>query len=183
MPRYLVSQKVRTVADLFGEHRIDQFVLRPFDRGPGGRGEDAWEVRNEIEASDFREAFKESRTQLVAMIDSIAVVTQCVASMTLTSFFVFRQDQNADRQMLYVARRERGVGITLWEAEQTRPFLDDFGALAAMYEVLRSNYDRGVVVDKSLQRKTAPWFRRTPELRASVHPRSSKSLIQRCWTP
>jgi hypothetical protein len=31
MPHYLVSQKVRTVAGIFDEHRIDQFVFRPFE--------------------------------------------------------------------------------------------------------------------------------------------------------
>jgi type I restriction enzyme R subunit len=36
-----------------------------------------------------------------------------------------------------------------------RPFLDDFAALAEMYKLLRSNYDRGAIVDKSLARKTA----------------------------
>ncbi len=40
-----------------------------------------------------------------------------------------------------------------------RPFLDDYGDLAAMYEVVRSNYDRGVSVDKSLLRKTAQLVR------------------------
>jgi len=36
-----------------------------------------------------------------------------------------------------------------------RPFLVDYGALAEMYRVVRSNYDRGISVDKSLLRKTA----------------------------
>ena len=36
-----------------------------------------------------------------------------------------------------------------------RPFLDDFAALAGMCALLRSNYDRGVIVDKTLLRKTA----------------------------
>ena len=36
-----------------------------------------------------------------------------------------------------------------------RPFLADFGTLAEMCALLRSSYDRGLVVDKSLLRKTA----------------------------
>ncbi|MGA2675162.1 MAG: HsdR family type I site-specific deoxyribonuclease [Terracidiphilus sp.] len=36
-----------------------------------------------------------------------------------------------------------------------RPFLDNFAALAEMYRVVLSNYDRGASIDKSLLRKTA----------------------------
>jgi len=36
-----------------------------------------------------------------------------------------------------------------------RPFLKDYGELADMYSLLRSSYDRGVILDKSFLRKTA----------------------------
>jgi type I restriction enzyme, R subunit len=50
-----------------------------------------------------------------------------------------------------------------------RPFLDDYGKLAAMYEVVKGSYDRGVIVDKSFLRKTAQLVREhtsTTEIRA-----------------
>ena len=40
-----------------------------------------------------------------------------------------------------------------------RPFLDDYGELAAMYACLKANYDRGVILDKSFLRKTAQLVR------------------------
>jgi type I restriction enzyme R subunit len=40
-----------------------------------------------------------------------------------------------------------------------RPFLTVYGDLAAMYELVRSSYDRGLVIDKSFLRKTATLVR------------------------
>lgn len=40
-----------------------------------------------------------------------------------------------------------------------RPFLDDYGELAAMCACLKANYDRGVILDKSFLRKTAQLVR------------------------
>jgi type I restriction enzyme R subunit len=36
-----------------------------------------------------------------------------------------------------------------------RPFLDDYGSLADMVHIVRSNYDRGIILDKRFLRKTA----------------------------
>jgi type I restriction enzyme R subunit len=40
-----------------------------------------------------------------------------------------------------------------------RPFIDDYGELGAMYELVKGSYDRGVLVDKSFLRKTAQLVR------------------------
>jgi type I restriction enzyme R subunit len=40
-----------------------------------------------------------------------------------------------------------------------RPFLTAYGDLAAMYELVRNSYDRGLVIDKSFLRKTATLVR------------------------
>jgi len=40
-----------------------------------------------------------------------------------------------------------------------RPFLDDYGELAAMFELVKGSYDRGTSVDKSFLRKTAQLVR------------------------
>jgi type I restriction enzyme R subunit len=40
-----------------------------------------------------------------------------------------------------------------------RPFLDDYGLLVSMYEVCRSNYDRGVELDRTFLRKTGELVR------------------------
>ncbi|MBW1946873.1 MAG: type I restriction endonuclease subunit R [Deltaproteobacteria bacterium] len=41
-----------------------------------------------------------------------------------------------------------------------RPFLDDFGELASIYECLRASYERGVILDKSFLRKTEQLVRK-----------------------
>jgi type I restriction enzyme R subunit len=40
-----------------------------------------------------------------------------------------------------------------------RPFIEDFGELAAMYQLVKASYDRGTLVDKSFLRKTATLVR------------------------
>jgi len=57
-----------------------------------------------------------------------------------------------------------------------RPFLPDYGRLAEMYEVLRSNYDRGVIVDKEFLRKTAQLVREHTETTAIQQPTKLQRL-------
>jgi type I restriction enzyme R subunit len=45
-----------------------------------------------------------------------------------------------------------------------RPFLKDFGELADIYKLLRSSYDRGVIIDKSFLRKTEQLVRQHTEI-------------------
>jgi type I restriction enzyme R subunit len=51
-----------------------------------------------------------------------------------------------------------------------RPFLDDYKALADMVQIVRSNYDRGIIVDKSFLRKTAELVREHTETREIREP-------------
>jgi type I restriction enzyme R subunit len=51
-----------------------------------------------------------------------------------------------------------------------RPFLDDYHALADMVRVVRSNYERGISVDKSFLRKTAELVRQHTETTAIREP-------------
>jgi len=44
-----------------------------------------------------------------------------------------------------------------------RPFLDDYGQVASIYQLVRGSYDRGVIVDKSFLRKTAQLVREHTE--------------------
>jgi type I restriction enzyme, R subunit len=57
-----------------------------------------------------------------------------------------------------------------------RPFIDDYGELAAMYEVVKSNYDRGVLVDKSFLRKTAQLVRQHTSTTAIQPPTKLQKL-------
>jgi len=57
-----------------------------------------------------------------------------------------------------------------------RPFLPDYSRLAEMYEVLRSNYDRGVIVDKEFLRKTAQLVRENTETTAIQQPTKLQRL-------
>lgn len=50
-----------------------------------------------------------------------------------------------------------------------RPFLEAYGELATLYELVRSSYDRGLIIDKSFLRKTASLVRQhtsTTEIQA-----------------
>lgn len=44
-----------------------------------------------------------------------------------------------------------------------RPFIDDFAALASMYELVRGSFDRGISVDKEFMRKTAKLVRKNTQ--------------------
>ncbi len=57
-----------------------------------------------------------------------------------------------------------------------RPFLPDYGRLADMYKILRSNYDRGVIVDKEFLRKTALLVREHTETTAIQQPTKLQRL-------
>lgn len=120
MPRYLICQKIRTVANVDYREHIKGFFFREFEPERGLLGE-AWEARNEAHGESFRDAFTKSRQALLSLVDAISVVTQCSTSLLATSFCVYKLEQNHDRVMyLYVARRRFPVGITLWEEDQVR---------------------------------------------------------------
>jgi type I restriction enzyme R subunit len=51
-----------------------------------------------------------------------------------------------------------------------RPFLDDYRALADMVGIVRSNYERGIILDKSFLRKTAALVRQHTETKAIREP-------------
>ena len=64
-----------------------------------------------------------------------------------------------------------------------RPFMGDYSQLSQMYEVCRTNYDRGVLVDKSFLRKTAQLVQehtRSGEIQApeKVHKLTAETLEQ-----
>ena len=120
MPRYLVSQKVRTVANVNDAYAVNEFTFTQFEP-ERGLASDAWEARSEVVANNFRDAFSMSRQVLLPLVDAISVVTQSAASLLATSHFVYRLEQNDDRLMfLYVARRRGPVGMPLGQAEQVR---------------------------------------------------------------
>lgn len=56
-----------------------------------------------------------------------------------------------------------------------RPFLPDYGALVEMYQIVRSNYDRGVSVDKTLLRKTAMLVQQNARTSGIAAPLASKA--------
>ena len=57
-----------------------------------------------------------------------------------------------------------------------RPFLDGFAALAEMYRVVLSNYDRGASIDKSLLRKTASLVQRHTRISGIGTPTTPQKL-------
>jgi type I restriction enzyme R subunit len=57
-----------------------------------------------------------------------------------------------------------------------RPFLDGFTALAEMYRVVLSNYDRGASIDKSLLRKTASLVQRHTRISGIATPTAPQKL-------
>ncbi len=137
MPRYLICQKIRTVAGVDYADHIEGFWFRNFEADKGLLSY-AWEATNEALGSDFRDAFAKSRRALLPLVDAISVVTQCAASLVATSFFVYRLEQNEDRVLyLYVARRRDPVGITLWKEEQVRDIRKLAALLSAALNFLR----------------------------------------------
>lgn len=57
-----------------------------------------------------------------------------------------------------------------------RPFLADYGALTEIYQVVRSNYDRGISVDKTLLRKTALLVQQNTKTSGIANPTSLQKL-------
>lgn len=57
-----------------------------------------------------------------------------------------------------------------------RPFLKDYSELADMYRLVRSSYDRGVIVDKSFLRKTAKLVRERTQTTAIKAPTKLQKL-------
>ena len=57
-----------------------------------------------------------------------------------------------------------------------RPFIDDYGELASMYELVRGCYDRGVSIDREFMRKTAQLVRHHTQTSAIKPPTKLQKL-------
>lgn len=116
MPAYLITHKVRTVADLDGVFQLDGFTL---DYYSGETSDEAWTISETLTADTFLTAFNTSRQRLLPLVDALAFTTQCAFSLAGMSFMVRRIDDNPDCVVYFRhVKPRKTVGMTLWQKEQ-----------------------------------------------------------------
>lgn len=139
MPRYRVSHKIWTVAELFEPQAIEGFEVRAVDTGSDAG---AWIATDEIDGPNFITAFNLSRPRLVRTVDALCVVTQCSFSLAATSWMVYRVTDNPEQVLYFRHLRNRPtVGMTIWKPEQ----LNDVTRLASVNNPGALHYFREAV--------------------------------------
>lgn len=116
MPRYLVTHKARTVADLDGCFQLEGFKLANYS---DNAKDEAWLISEVVTADSFLAAFNTSRQRLIPLVDALAFTTQCAFSLAGMSFMVHRTDDNPDCVVYFRhVKPRKTVGMALWKKEQ-----------------------------------------------------------------
>src|SRR3990167_7120628 len=112
MNRYLIQQRIKTVASLWNKISHSGFTFEPFDlRIPAH----SWDLlaTKEVQAKDCKEAIQSFRHELIPIIDALSVITQCSFTILAMSFLVFRRTNPEKYAYIYSARGREPTQITL----------------------------------------------------------------------
>lgn len=110
--RYLIQQRIKTVAQLYKETRYSGFTFAPFNIEIPGCPEDLLATK-EVQAKDYKEAANSFRHELIPIIDALSVTSQCSFTILAMSFLVFRCTDPKEYAYIYLARPRETTGITL----------------------------------------------------------------------
>lgn len=116
MNRYLIQQKIKTVATLWDKIPYSGFTFEPFYLQIPAYSKDLL-VTKEIEAKDYSEAIKSFQHELIPIIDALAVISQCSFSMLATSFLVFRLTNPEEYAFIYFVKGRETTGMSLLNSD------------------------------------------------------------------
>lgn len=118
MNRYVIQQKVKSIANLGIEFQSGGYTFTAFDpKNPFGS--EQWLATKEIQAETYQDASLTFRLDLIPILDALSVLTQCSFSVIAMSFLIRRLNDNASNSFyLYVAQDRKTVGMPFWEKEQ-----------------------------------------------------------------
>jgi hypothetical protein len=113
MNKYEISQKIKTLAELWDPFDYNDFHFKQWDftivDGPKGK---AWIASKLIEAGNLLEAVAEFHKDLLDIIDRCCFVSQCYFSIVTESYMVVKKNNNPNNAFyLHYTKERKGVSL------------------------------------------------------------------------
>lgn len=140
MNTYLIEHRISTLAKLWKPFTFHDFTFRQWHVAQGnGPAGNAWIARATVQCRTAQEAIDTFRAGLLTIVDKIVFVSQCATSADYESFFLQRQNENAEGIFFFRSYRNRRA-VTLdfrQEEQESLAALDAYSPKGDVFRYLR----------------------------------------------